>query len=141
MSASTSPGAPEPGSLEACVYNLVLNDPAQDAVMSPIGWTACNRVRVRRSNRRMFELFRLQNAKQLFMTARARATSTQTPADVVQTQNTAMNEILNMPDVVTRMTNLATVVVGGDGATLAKIRAVDHIRYAQLIKQFGIQAD
>ena len=109
--------------------------------MNPIGWTACNRVRVRRSNRSMFELFCLQNAKQLFMTAQARATSTQTPADVVQTLSTDMNEILNMPDMVTRMTNLATVVVGGDGVTLAKIRAADHIRYALLIKQFGIQAD
>ena len=46
-----------------------------------------------------------------------------------------------MPDVVTRMTNLATIVVGGDGAALGKINAADHIRYAKVIKQFGIQAD
>ena len=52
-----------------------------------------------------------------------------------------MNNILKMPDVVTRMTNLATIVVDGDEATLAKINAADHNRYAKLIKLFGIQAD
>ena len=63
------------------------------------------------------------------------------PADVVKTLNTAMNEILKMPDVIAKMTGLATIVVGGDGATLAKINAADHNRYAKVIKQFGIQAD
>ena len=63
------------------------------------------------------------------------------PADVVKTLNTAMNEILKMPDVAAKMTGLATIVVGGDGATLAKINAADHTRYAKVIKDFGIQAD
>lgn len=63
------------------------------------------------------------------------------PADVVKTLNIAMNEILKMPHVVTKMTSLATIVVGGDGATLAKINAADHNRCAKVIKQFGIQAD
>ena len=52
-----------------------------------------------------------------------------------------MNDILKMPDVVARMTNLAAIVVDGDEATLAEINAADHNRYAKVIKQFGIQAD
>ena len=64
--------SPAPGSLEERVYNMVLTDPAQDAVMSPICWTAGNRVpfdltvgehdsvRVRLSNRRMADLLKLQ---------------------------------------------------------------------------------
>ncbi len=63
------------------------------------------------------------------------------PADVVKTLNTAMNEILKMPDVVARMTTLATIVVGGDGAVLGKVNAADHNHYAKVIKEFGIQAD
>ena len=64
--------APAPGSLEERVYTMVRDDPLQDAVMSPIYWTARNRVpfdlscgehdseRVRRSNRRMAVLLNLQ---------------------------------------------------------------------------------
>ena len=66
--------APAAGSLEERVYSMVLADPAQDAVMSPICWTAGNRVpfdltvgqhdspRVLSSNQRLFELLKLQNA-------------------------------------------------------------------------------
>ena len=66
--------APLPGSLEERVYTLVLEDALQDAVMSPICWTAGNRVpfdlscgehdgeRVRRSNRRMAVLLKCQPA-------------------------------------------------------------------------------
>ena len=66
--------SPAPGSLEERVYSMVLQDPALDAVMSPICWTAGNRVpfaltvgendseRVRRSNARIFELLKLQHA-------------------------------------------------------------------------------
>ena len=65
--------SPAPGSLEERVYSMVLDDPAHDAVMSPICWTAGNHVpfdlcvgehdseRVRLSNRRMHELLKLQN--------------------------------------------------------------------------------
>ncbi len=65
--------APAPGSLEERVYSMVLTDKAQDAVMSPICWTAGNRVpfdvfcgaqdseRVLRSNARMVELLKLQS--------------------------------------------------------------------------------
>jgi tripartite-type tricarboxylate transporter receptor subunit TctC len=63
------------------------------------------------------------------------------PADVTSKLNAAMNEILKMPDVVARMTTLATIPVGGDGAALGRINAVDHNRYAKVIKDFGIQAD
>ena len=63
------------------------------------------------------------------------------PADVVKTLNTHLNEIIKMPDVVARMTTIATIRVGGDGAVLGKINAFDHNRYAKVIKEFGIQAD
>jgi tripartite-type tricarboxylate transporter receptor subunit TctC len=63
------------------------------------------------------------------------------PADVVRTLNANMNEIIKSPDVVSRMTTLALVPVGGDGATLGKLNAFDHNRYAKVIKEFGIQAD
>lgn len=63
------------------------------------------------------------------------------PAEVTNKLNVAMNEILKMPDVVSRMTALATIPVGGDGAVLGRINAVDHNRYAKVIKDFGIQAD
>ena len=64
--------SPAPGSLEERVYSMVLPCPEQDGVMSPISWTAGNRVpfdltvgehdsaRVRLSNSRMAELLRLQ---------------------------------------------------------------------------------
>ncbi len=66
--------SPMPDSLEERVYSMVLENPALDAVMSPICWTAGNRVpflltvgendseRVRRSNARMLELLKLQHA-------------------------------------------------------------------------------
>lgn len=63
------------------------------------------------------------------------------PADVTNKLNVAMNEILKMPDVMSRMTTLATIPVGGDSAVLGRINAVDHHRYAKVIKDFGIQAD
>ena len=65
---------PEPESLEERVYTMVLADPTQDAAMSPLCWTAGNRVpfvltcgegdgeRVIRSNTRMAALLRLQPA-------------------------------------------------------------------------------
>ncbi len=66
--------SPAPGSLEERVYSMVLQNPLLDAVMSPICWTADNRVpfalsfgehdsdRVQKSNLRMAELLKLQNA-------------------------------------------------------------------------------
>ncbi len=63
------------------------------------------------------------------------------PPEVTKTLNTAMNDILKMPDVLVRMRTMATIPVGGDGAVLAKVNADDHYRYAKVIKEFGIQAD
>ena len=66
--------SPSPGSLEERVYSMVLQDPLLDAVMSPICWTAGNRVpfalsfgehdseRVQKSSRRMAELLKRQHA-------------------------------------------------------------------------------
>ena len=62
-------------------------------------------------------------------------------ADVVKTLNGHFNEILKMPEVLTRLNTLATIPVGGEPSVIAKINAADHLRYAKVIKEFGIQAD
>lgn len=66
--------APPPGSLEERVYKLVLRNPMDDAVMSPIHWAAGNPIpfelsigehdseRVRLSNRRLATLLHAQDA-------------------------------------------------------------------------------
>lgn len=61
--------------------------------------------------------------------------------DVVRVLNGHMNEILKMPDVVTRMTNLALVPVGGEPAALSRAVLSDFNRYGKIIKETGIQAD
>jgi tripartite-type tricarboxylate transporter receptor subunit TctC len=61
--------------------------------------------------------------------------------DIVKTLNGHFNEILKMPDVITRMTTLALVPVGGEAAVLGALNAADHQRYAKVVKEFGIQAD
>lgn len=61
--------------------------------------------------------------------------------DIVKTINSAMNDILKMPDVIARMTTLGGIAVGGDPSVLARSNAADNTRYAKIIKQFGIQAD
>ena len=63
------------------------------------------------------------------------------PAEVVRVLNGHLNEILKMPDVVARMTTLATIAVGGDAAAIGKLNAADHARYTRIIKEFGIQAE
>jgi arylformamidase len=67
--------SPAPGSLEERVYKLVLSDPLDDAVMSPICWAAGNHIpfelsigsqdseRVRLSNRRLAALLQAQPAQ------------------------------------------------------------------------------
>ena len=64
---------PAPGSLEERVYSMVLDNPACDAVMSPICWTKGNLLPcaislgdedsdwVQRSSRRLAELLKLQS--------------------------------------------------------------------------------
>jgi tripartite-type tricarboxylate transporter receptor subunit TctC len=63
------------------------------------------------------------------------------PPAVVRTLNTAMNDIIKMPDVVPRMTAMALVPVGGEPATLGKLNAEDHARYSKLIRELNISAD
>ena len=63
------------------------------------------------------------------------------PDSDVNTLHTHMNEILQMPDVLPRVTAIATIPVGGDGAALGRLNANDHNRYAKVIKEFNIQAD
>lgn len=62
-------------------------------------------------------------------------------ADIVRVLNGHMNEILKMPDVATRMTNLALVPVGGEPAAVSRVIAADFNRYGKIIKETGIQAD
>ena len=63
------------------------------------------------------------------------------PAEIVKLLNGHLNEILRMPDVVTRMTDLALIPAGGAPDVLGRISAADHDRYAKIVKEFGIQAD
>lgn len=63
------------------------------------------------------------------------------PPAIVRTLNEHMNEIIKMPDVVSRMTALALVPVGGEPSVLGRINADDHARYAKLIKEFNIVAE
>lgn len=63
------------------------------------------------------------------------------PAEVVKTLNQHMNEILKMPDVVSKMAVFGALPAGGEPAKLEKANAADHSRFAKIIKEFGIQAD
>jgi tripartite-type tricarboxylate transporter receptor subunit TctC len=63
------------------------------------------------------------------------------PPEIVRTLNGHFNEIIKMPDVAARMTQLALVPVGGEPAALRNVSATDHERYGKVIKEFGIQAD
>ncbi|MDM0115162.1 tripartite tricarboxylate transporter substrate binding protein [Variovorax sp. J22R133] len=63
------------------------------------------------------------------------------PADVVKTLNGHFNEILKMPDVVSRMTTLGAIPLGGAPEVLAKTNAADFERFGKVIKELGIQAD
>lgn len=61
--------------------------------------------------------------------------------DVVRTLNTQVNEILKMPDVVSRLATLGVVPQGGAPEVLARTNAGDFERYGRVIKEMGIQAD
>ena len=61
--------------------------------------------------------------------------------DVVKTLNGHFNEILKMPDVLTRMNALALIPAGGDPSAISKVIAADNSRYGKIIKEAGIQAD
>lgn len=63
------------------------------------------------------------------------------PPETVKLLNQHLNEILKMPDVVTKMATFGALPVGGDAARLEKTNAADHSRFGKLIKDLGIQAD
>lgn len=61
--------------------------------------------------------------------------------EVTKTLNTHFNEILKMPDVVSRMAVLGALPAGGEPARLAQVNARDYTRFGKVIKELGIQAD
>ncbi|CAB5717024.1 Argininosuccinate lyase [Delftia tsuruhatensis] len=63
-----------------------------------------------------------------------------TPAAVVQALNTHLNEILKMPEVVSRMATFGAVPVGGASQVLAEVNAADHERLGRVIRELGITA-
>jgi tripartite-type tricarboxylate transporter receptor subunit TctC len=63
------------------------------------------------------------------------------PPDIAAKLNTAMNEILKMPDVQQKMTALGYEVVGGEPQALTSVMAADRDRFAKVIKEFGITAE
>jgi len=63
------------------------------------------------------------------------------PADITRTLNGHLNEILKMPDIVSRMAVLGATPAGGDSARLATEVAHDYERFGKLVKEFGIKAD
>ncbi len=63
------------------------------------------------------------------------------PAEVVKLLNTHFNEILRMPDVISKMAAFGALPVGGDPARLEKTNAADYVRFGKLIKDLHIQAD
>ena len=64
-----------------------------------------------------------------------------TPAAVVQTLNTHMNEILKMPDVIAKMAIFGALPAGGDPARLERTNAADYASFGKIIKDLGIEAD
>ncbi|OUL99121.1 Bug family tripartite tricarboxylate transporter substrate binding protein [Variovorax sp. JS1663] len=63
------------------------------------------------------------------------------PPEVVKTLNAHFNEILKMPDVVSKMAVLGALPLGGAPDVLAKTNAADFERFGKIIKELGIQAD
>lgn len=61
--------------------------------------------------------------------------------EIVRTLNSHLNEIIKMPDVMTRMTALALIPAGGEPAAISKVTVSDFTRYGKIIKEAGIQAD
>ena len=61
--------------------------------------------------------------------------------EIVKLLNTHMNDILKMPDVVSKMHTFGALPAGGDPAHLGQVNANDYNRFSKLIKDLGIQAD
>lgn len=64
-----------------------------------------------------------------------------TPANVIQTLNAHMNEILKMPDVVEKMASFGARPVGGKPEALSKINADDYARLTKTITDLKISAE
>ncbi len=63
------------------------------------------------------------------------------PAEVVQKLNAAVNEIIRMPDIVSRAAVMGLTPTGGTPDALARRITAEDTRYARIIKEFGIQAN
>ena len=63
------------------------------------------------------------------------------PPEIVKTLNGHFNEILKMPDVISRMATFGSLPLGGAPETLAKTNASDFQRFGRIVKELGIQAD
>lgn len=61
--------------------------------------------------------------------------------ETVKMLNSHFNEILKMPDVVSRMATLGALPLGGSPDVLARTNAADFERFGRIIKELGIQAD
>lgn len=64
-----------------------------------------------------------------------------TPANIVSTLNTHVNEILKMPDVIAKVTAVGSTPGGGTPELLAKETAEDFHTMGKIIKDLGITAD
>ena len=64
-----------------------------------------------------------------------------TPANVIQTLNAHMNDILRMPDVVEKMASFGARPVGGKPEALSKINADDYARLTKTITDLKITAE
>ncbi|MBL0420647.1 tripartite tricarboxylate transporter substrate binding protein [Ramlibacter sp. AW1] len=64
-----------------------------------------------------------------------------TPANVIRTLNTQVNEILKMPDVLEKVTGVGSTPGGGSPDVLAKATAEDFHKMGKIIKDLGITAD
>ncbi len=61
--------------------------------------------------------------------------------ETVKLLNTHLNEILKMPDVVSKMAAFGALPAGGEPARLEKTSAADYNRFGKLIKDLDIRAD
>ncbi|MEG0969449.1 MAG: tripartite tricarboxylate transporter substrate-binding protein, partial [Pseudomonas sp.] len=61
--------------------------------------------------------------------------------ETVKLLNTHLNEILKIPDVVSKMAAFGALPAGGESARLEKTNAADFNRFGKLIKDLDIRAD
>jgi tripartite-type tricarboxylate transporter receptor subunit TctC len=62
-------------------------------------------------------------------------------ADIVQTLNRHMNEIIQLPDVRAKLAGMGIETVGGTPEAFARQVAEDTQRFKVLVEQFGIRAE